>query len=224
MSLIYFFTNETSFARTAFSAVSALHPEHDWRCFTIRTPAEREAFAASEHAPDLLISFLSPYVVPAQLLDQVKGRAYNIHPATPRFPGRDPYHFAYFEGEDQAGATLHRMSSRVDAGAILDVLTKPVDRALGIQHFIQESVALCLALLLRAVPALAGGQEPPALAGQEWRESARRTRKDFQSLCLVSVDTPAELLERVIGAAHVPGYQNVHLVLHGRKFAYQPDR
>ena len=52
------------------------------------------------------------------------GRAYNIHPSTPRHPGSDPQHWTIYDGTFVAGATLHMMSQNVDAGKILDVIEK----------------------------------------------------------------------------------------------------
>lgn len=220
---VYFFTSRSSAGRLAFDLARALHPAHDWRLLTIETRDEKAAFdALAPHGPDLLLSFLNPYIVPEPLIDAVHGRAFNIHPATPRNPGRDPQHFAFYEGSTSAGATLHRMTARADSGDIIDVLEAPVDRDAGVMRHIEMSEHLSIALLAKHLPALLDGTIRPA--GQWcWREEARRTRSDFLRMCQLSPSLPAEEVHRRIAAFFNPAYRTVAVELHGLRFVYDPD-
>src|SRR5207245_6682120 len=68
-----------------------------------------------------LISFGTSVIVPATLLARLIKPAYNLHAASPEFPGRDPHHFAAYLGAKTYGATLHLMTERVDDGPIVAV-------------------------------------------------------------------------------------------------------
>src|SRR5262249_229160 len=57
-----------------------------------------------------LISHSTSVIVPASVLEVLQGRAVNIHAASPRYPGRDPHHFAIYDGAARYGATAHVMT------------------------------------------------------------------------------------------------------------------
>ena len=70
---------------------------------------------------DVLLSFATSIIVPKEVIDRFPSGAYNIHAASPDYPGRDPHHFAVYEGATRYGATCHIMSAPVDEGPIVDV-------------------------------------------------------------------------------------------------------
>lgn len=72
-------------------------------------------------APDFLLSIYYRNVLPDELLSVPRLGAYNIHGSLlPKYRGRAPVNWAVANGEIRTGATLHRMISRPDAGAIVD--------------------------------------------------------------------------------------------------------
>ena len=66
-----------------------------------------------------LLSFVSPHIVPKNMLDRFGLGAFNYHPGPPELPGSRPDCFALRSGVTHFGFTLHRMAARVDSGAIL---------------------------------------------------------------------------------------------------------
>src|SRR5215831_20804891 len=117
---VYFFGGRSPLCRTAFERVRTRQPERAWHLFAVVSEADKRRFRAEPHAPGLILSFLNPFILDASFL--AAAPAFNIHPAPPEYPGRDPWHFAHYDGYPRAGATLHRMAPRVDDGEILDVL------------------------------------------------------------------------------------------------------
>lgn len=221
--LVFFFTSRSSSGRLAFDVSRALCAAHEWRLLTIENDADRAAFRASApHRPDLIVSFLNPYVVPEDLIAAAGGRAFNIHPATPEYPGRDPQHFAFYEGAKAVGATLHRMTSQVDSGEVIDVLEECADRRLGVMRYIEQSEHLAVALLISHLPALLDDTIRPA-GRWCWREAARRTRKDFLAMCRLNPSLPATEIRRRIDAFFNPAYRTVCIELDGLRFVYEPN-
>jgi methionyl-tRNA formyltransferase len=86
-----------------------------------RDEADLVTLTANVDREDMLLSHSTSVIVPGKLLEPFGERALNIHAASPDYPGRDPHHFAVYDGVRRYGATLHRMARKVDAGAILDV-------------------------------------------------------------------------------------------------------
>ena len=68
-------------------------------------------------APDFIFSFYYRQLFGAELLATARHGAYNMHGSLlPHYRGRVPVNWAVIRGERQAGATLHEMVLRADAG------------------------------------------------------------------------------------------------------------
>ncbi|WP_317202867.1 formyltransferase [Janthinobacterium sp.] len=75
--------------------------------------------------PDFLFSFYYRNMLPAGLLEVAP--AYNMHGSLlPQFRGRAPVNWAVLHGAARTGATLHRMTVKPDAGAIVAQTAVPI--------------------------------------------------------------------------------------------------
>jgi methionyl-tRNA formyltransferase len=75
--------------------------------------------------PDFLFSFYYRNMLPASVLDVAP--AYNMHGSLlPQFRGRAPVNWAVLAGATKTGATLHRMTVKPDAGAIVAQTAVPI--------------------------------------------------------------------------------------------------
>ena len=70
---------------------------------------------------DLLISYISPWIVPANILNKTKKWNINFHPGPPEYPGIGCFNFAIYNSEKEFGSTAHIMEKRVDTGEIIGV-------------------------------------------------------------------------------------------------------
>ncbi|MEO8190356.1 MAG: formyltransferase [Acidobacteriota bacterium] len=111
--------------------------------------------------PDLLFSFYYRGLLPDAVLRLPSLGAFNIHGSLlPRFRGRAPVNWAVLKGETETGATLHAMTSRADAGDIVDQQTVPIgpdDTALEVQRRV---TAAAVAVLTRRLGELSAGRAP----------------------------------------------------------------
>ncbi|MGK5078411.1 formyltransferase [Janthinobacterium sp. HLX7-2] len=75
--------------------------------------------------PDMLFSFYYRHMLPASILEVAP--AYNMHGSLlPQFRGRAPVNWAVLQGATQTGATLHEMTVKPDAGAIVAQTAVPI--------------------------------------------------------------------------------------------------
>ncbi|SDF40904.1 MULTISPECIES: formyltransferase [unclassified Duganella] len=75
--------------------------------------------------PDLMFSFYYRHMLPAALLDVAP--AFNMHGSLlPEFRGRAPVNWAVLHGATVTGATLHEMTVKPDAGAIVAQMEVPI--------------------------------------------------------------------------------------------------
>jgi len=109
--------------------------------------------------PDLLFSFYFRHMLPQAILDLAP--AYNMHGSLlPRFRGRAPVNWAVLHGATEIGASLHEMTVKPDAGAIVAQQAVPIlpdDTAFEV--FGKVTVAAELALY-NVLPALLAGTAP----------------------------------------------------------------
>ncbi len=110
-------------------------------------------------SPDLMFSFYYRHMLPASLL--AVAPAFNMHGSLlPEYRGRAPTNWAVLHGATRTGATLHEMTVKPDAGAIVDQTAVPIlpdDTAFEV--FGKVTVAAEITLW-RVLPALLAGTAP----------------------------------------------------------------
>ena len=123
----------------------------------VHDPALARAVRASE--PDVIFSFYFRSLIPVAVLSLAARGAFNMHGSLlPSFRGRAPTNWAVLKGATETGATLHVMTERADAGAIVDQQAVPVlPDDTGRQVFDKVTVA-AEQVLWRSLPAIVAGQ------------------------------------------------------------------
>lgn len=109
--------------------------------------------------PDLMFSFYYRHMLPQSILDVAP--AYNMHGSLlPEYRGRAPTNWAVLHGAKETGASLHEMTIKPDAGAIVAQQAVPIlpdDTAFEV--FGKVTVAAELALY-KVLPSLLLGAAP----------------------------------------------------------------
>ncbi|MRG71029.1 hypothetical protein GH722_04555 [Alphaproteobacteria bacterium HT1-32] len=218
---VHFFSGNKAISDAAFDGCTGLRGDVEWRRFSLTDQAARDAYNAEAPEADIIISFLNPFVFRDEHLARTK-QAYNIHPSTPQHPGQDPQHWTIYDGTFVSGATLHRMTRKVDAGAILDVVEKKLPDDSLPADIDRQSENMALALLFRRLDdILAGNLEP---IDRQWSADRYRKRADFIKICQIPADIDAAELEYRIRCFHAPSYKNrLQTVICGRRFVYAGD-
>lgn len=175
--------------------------------------------ALSRGAVDFILNFLSPLIVPKEMLDAAEIAAVNFHPAPPRWPGVGSASFALYEGDTTFGVTAHLMTAKVDAGPILKTLSFPVlpeddcellwNRALHHALTLFYDVAFELATTRRVAP-----------SGQAWERPAI-TRKQFERWMVIEAGAPVEEIRRKVRALRHPRFAGPFMEVAGVRFAAQ---
>jgi UDP-4-amino-4-deoxy-L-arabinose formyltransferase/UDP-glucuronic acid dehydrogenase (UDP-4-keto-hexauronic acid decarboxylating) len=99
--------------------------------------------------PDMLFSFYYRQLLGPQILQCAPQGAYNLHGSLlPRYRGRAPVNWVLVKGETETGVTLHQMTERPDAGAIVAqraVAIERKDTALTLHRKLNQAAQLLLA-------------------------------------------------------------------------------
>lgn len=128
----------------------------------------------------VLISYSTGVIVPPTVLSRYE-RAYNFHAATPHYPGRDPHHWAAYDGVHDYGATCHVMAAKVDAGPIIGVGRRhPCVSGMSPHDYRTIGEETAKRLFAEFLPSLLDGTAEPN--GEKWTGATRR-RVDLIAMC-----------------------------------------
>lgn len=166
---------------------------------------------------DLLLSFGTGVIVPSWILDMPGLLALNVHAASPQYPGRDPHHFAVYDGVRQYGATMHQMTKSVDAGPIVGVELFDVRASVTPSELLARANDAGWSLIARFFERFSEHGAPTPMPGLAWGPR-KTTRKMFLELCRIDPAIPKEEIKRRLKATAIPGFRNLYLDLHGHRF------
>lgn len=178
---------------------------------------------AFDNSPELLLSFGTSVIVPSALLDLPELYSLNVHAASPSYPGRDPHHFAVYDGVKRYGATMHFMTSSVDAGNIVDVELFDVSAYETPAHLLERANKAAWTLIKRLFFKLSQGELLCPMEGAQWGKR-KTTRKMFSDLCRVDAEMSEVEFKRRQKATCMPGFKNLYIEMHGHRFYMESDR
>jgi methionyl-tRNA formyltransferase len=174
---------------------------------------------ARQWSGDYIISYLSRWVVPAEVLEQAKLAAVNFHPASPEYPGIGCNNFALYENASEYGVTCHHMASRVDTGPIIAVRRFPVLPQDDVASLLKRTYEHQIALFLEIAQAMAEGMPLPNSA-ETWRRPPF-TRQQFNELFKIQPGMSREEIARRVRALSYGAFQP-YVDLEGYRFEYKP--
>lgn len=170
----------------------------------------------------VLVSFLSPWIVPAAVLER-HDIAINFHPASTDYPGIGCYNFALYEGAPTYGAVCHHMAPRVDSGAIIDERRFAVTDADSVESLKLRTVVVMLSMFHDIIYTIAAGEKLPEAATTWTRKPF--TRKQLDALCVLTPDMPADEMARRVRAVTYPRFPGAEMHVNGQVFKSPvPDR
>jgi methionyl-tRNA formyltransferase len=199
-----------------FGSVAQVAAEQGIPVITPDDPAGAELFDAVRQAqPEFIFSFYYRHMLPVALLALASRGAYNMHGSLlPKYRGRVPTNWAVLHGETETGATLHEMTAKPDAGALIGQTAVPIlpdDTAA--QVFDKVTVA-AEQTLWRVLPALLAG-EAPRLPNDLAQGSYYGGRKPEDGR--IDWRQPAERVYNLIRAV-APPYPGAFTDLNGQRF------
>lgn len=145
---------------------------------------------------DLIISYLSRWIIPESVLKSAGEAAINFHPAPPEYPGIGGLNFALYEGAKTFGVTCHHMLPAVDAGPIISTQRFPIHQNDSVET-LHMRTATVLHQLFYEIILLLEKDQPLPQTHQSWSKT-KTTRKDLDGLMKLTSDmTEVEIKKRI---------------------------
>ena len=174
----------------------------DCKTFSIDNDEEYWYFCRyPQEKVDWVISFLSPWILPKDILELgIKG-AINFHPGPPEYPGIGGYNFAIYENSKFYGTTCHHMLEKVDSGKIIMDFRFPLCGNETVESLKERSMISLTELFFMIIDMILKDIELP-ISSHQW--SKLRTRKEFQELCRCDLSMSEEELLKRVKACYFP--------------------
>ena len=147
---------------------------------------------------DILISFISSWIYPGQLLSNAALAAINFHPGSPEYPGTGCTNFAIYEGAKEYGVTCHHMNAGVDSGKIIAVKKFPVKETDTVYSVTQHCYRLIEEIFYDIMNRVLQGQSLP-VTDEKWKRKPY-TRKQLDELCCIMPGMTEEEIRKRIKA------------------------
>jgi hypothetical protein len=165
-----------------------------------------------------LVAFVTPVIVPKNILDQLGYGAFNFHPGPPNYPGWAPAHFALYDQASEFGATAHFMVERVDAGPIIEVALFPIPPQISVLGLEGLAYAHLAFLFWRMAGQLALDPTPPPALPIKWGDR-KNSRNNYRAMCEIPLEISKNEFDRrmrVFGGNHFGIAPTINL--HGIEF------
>jgi methionyl-tRNA formyltransferase len=186
---------------------------------TVGSPLPEEVAMAR---PRFLLSFLSPWIVPADLLDNC-GTALNFHPASVDYPGIGCYNFALYDDAPEFGAVCHHMLPKVDSGTVVDERRFPLFGSDSVESLKLRTMVTMLSMF-HDICSMIAADQPLPVSERQWTRKAF-TRREMNALKTITPDMDPDEIGRRIRASVYPGYPGPSITIGGFTFYHPvPDR
>ncbi|MDH5414100.1 MAG: formyltransferase family protein [Flavobacteriaceae bacterium] len=177
-----------------------------------------EEFIPELNGNDILISYNHNILFSDSILSKIK-IGYNIHAASPEFPGRDPHHWAIYAGAKKYGSVLHLIEKKVDSGGIIEAVFFDIKPTFGPIELLHKADIEAEKLIISLIEKILKNEVIEVNKELTWGKN-KRSRKDFIEICRITSDVSQKEIRRRIKAFHVEGRKNLYTIIHGYKFYY----
>lgn len=215
LKVLFIAKENDAYAEKAMAFLSSLYPS----AISVTGMRGSELPAAiANWKGDLLISYLSPWIIPAEVLENAQLASINFHPGSPAYPGIGCTNFALYNNEKQFGITCHHMLPKVDTGNIIAVSYFPIEQNDSVWTLTQRCYSAISELFVKVISELHESGKF-AVSPEKWQRVAYR-RVELNALCKITNDMSEEEVNRRIRATTFPNMPGAYIELYGHKFNY----
>jgi len=171
---------------------------------------------------DFIISYLSPWIVPKDVLGKTTMWNINFHPGPPEYPGIGCFNFAIYESSENFGTTAHLMNPDVDTGKIIGVKRFPMTNKETVEILSNKTYDVQLSLYTEVMDYIITNNELPK-CDEQWKRKPFK-RSELEELASINLNMSKQELGERIRATYYSGKPAPFVEIHGYRFEYNPDR
>jgi len=168
---------------------------------------------------DYIISYLSPWIIPGDLLNRAKKANINFHPGPPEYPGIGCTNFAIYNQERSFGVTSHHMDRKVDTGKIIAVRRFPLYPTDTVFSLTQRCYAHILVLFYEIMSIILDGEHDLPISDEYWKRKPYK-REELNALCEITAGMSPEEINRRVKAVTFPNAPGAYIKIGDSKVDY----
>lgn len=152
--------------------------------------------------------------------------AVNLHLAPlPEYRGCNQFSFAIIDEAREFGVTLHELDTRIDHGAVLFEKRFPVPDNCWVNDLYELTFDAGLTLFKESLPDLLSGSYQKITQAElaKDRPVSLHFRNEIDKLKSIDLNQPGEVIEKIIRATYMPGFEPPFTYLNGKKVYFQVD-
>jgi len=175
-----------------------------------------------ENRYDICISYLSPWIIPKNVLEKTRKWNINFHPGPPEYPGVGCFNFALYDSASCFGATAHLMEEKVDIGKIIGVNRFKIVGNEDVYSLSEKTYRSQLELYKKTIKYIFVHNSLPD-SDEIW---TRKPFKRYQLEELSKIDNSMSETEvnKRIRSTYLKGKPAPFIEIFGNKFEYNPER
>tara|TARA_Y100000590_G_scaffold470373_1_gene664248 strand:+ start:1123 stop:1782 length:660 start_codon:yes stop_codon:yes gene_type:complete len=171
---------------------------------------------------DLLISYISPWIISKRVLERTTKWNINFHPGPPEYPGIGCFNFAIFDSSETFGSTAHIMLPKVDSGNIIGVKRFAMTNNETVESLSLKTYKAQLSLFKKVISYIFSNDCLPK-SDEIWKRKAFK-RTELEKLCEIKFSMNTQEVEKRIRATYFPGKPAPYIKFLGHKFELNPNR
>ena len=175
-----------------------------------------------EYSYDVIISYLSPWIIPKEVLGKTSQWNINFHPGPPEFPGIGCFNFAIYQSAKEFGATAHIMNQTVDSGEIIGVKRFAILDDETVESLSVKTYVSMFQLYEEIMKYISDNNSLPKSA-EKWQRVPYK-RSELEDLCRISKNMDVNEIKRRIQATYYKGKPGPFIQIADNRFEYNPDR
>mgnify|MGYP001163842977 FL=1 len=168
---------------------------------------------------DMIISYLSAWILSDKILNKTKYFNINFHPGPPKYPGIGCFNFALYNNEKYYGVTMHEMSKIVDSGKIIKTKYFPIKK-MNLLQLIEKSYESMFSVFKKEIPKILKSKKL-IYSKQKWKRKAY-TRKNFVELCKLYLNMSPQKIVNKLGAIYHPDFPDPIIKYKNKVFKIKP--
>jgi methionyl-tRNA formyltransferase len=171
---------------------------------------------------DIIISYISNWIVPKAALVKTKLWNINFHPGPPEYPGIGCFNFALYDSAKHYGVTAHLMEPAVDTGLIIGVKRYRVKERETVESLSLKTYVHLLGMYKNIIDSVIRNKTLPKI-DETWRRAPFK-REDLESLSKIDSKMSRQEITKRIRSTYCPGKPPPFIELYEKRFEYNPER
>jgi methionyl-tRNA formyltransferase len=175
---------------------------------------------------DIIYSVQYHELLKAEHILKAKIIAINLHLAPlPEYRGCNQFSFAIMDEAVAFGATIHQIDTRIDHGDVLFEHRFSIPEHCWVNDLYELTFNAAIKLFHESLPSLIEGNytKIPQSELLKKRKESLHFRKEINELKQIDLGQSAEVIERVIRATYMPGFDPPYALVSGKKVYFKVE-